>query len=321
MKNRLIQPDFIKGLCIILMVYGHINCIGSLASIQNEIISIIYSFHMPLFLIISGFFFKLSKTPSNQISNIFKNVGIPYILFISIYLLGLVLVQKMNIPTSNTAPQSLIEFLERIFLHPIGGYWFLHSLLLMTISLISSHLILKKYNSDFLVLLSSLIILGALTYYDLILPRTIIYYLSGYILGIITTRDLKTSSIFIPLSLFFIFLLYLKNLYKVEFYEFIWVFLLMTFFWSTATLFEKTFLIKKISWLGKNTLIILVLHSFPIVVLKSISKYFLKMDSTGLSYSLVVTFLTLLFCLVSARILDKLNLSKYLFNKNCIYEK
>ncbi|HAW18859.1 MAG TPA: hypothetical protein DCX14_01635 [Flavobacteriales bacterium] len=53
---RITAPDFIKGLCIILMVYGHITMIGTLDEAQNAIKEFIYTFHMQIFLLVSGFF-------------------------------------------------------------------------------------------------------------------------------------------------------------------------------------------------------------------------------------------------------------------------
>lgn len=64
MKNRDNKFDFIKGILIILVVIGH--AIQALYGIDNKevwynpIFNIVYTFHMPLFIFISGYFFSSS---------------------------------------------------------------------------------------------------------------------------------------------------------------------------------------------------------------------------------------------------------------------
>ena len=51
MKNRVEYIDIARGIAIILMIIGHVT--------QNVIFrNIIFSFHMPLFIIVSGYFYK-----------------------------------------------------------------------------------------------------------------------------------------------------------------------------------------------------------------------------------------------------------------------
>ena len=60
MNSRNIQIDVLKGFAIFIVVWGH--CIQFLADAKydffsNEIFKIIYTFHMPLFMVISGYLF------------------------------------------------------------------------------------------------------------------------------------------------------------------------------------------------------------------------------------------------------------------------
>lgn len=51
MKNRIEAIDLVKGMAIILVIFGHLT-------FDNEIQrTLVYSFHMPLFMILSGFCF------------------------------------------------------------------------------------------------------------------------------------------------------------------------------------------------------------------------------------------------------------------------
>lgn len=68
MKKRVREIDLIKGIAIFLVVFGHSIQYGSgsyfLKSglfFQNNVFKVIYSFHMPLFMLVSGFLFYSSK--------------------------------------------------------------------------------------------------------------------------------------------------------------------------------------------------------------------------------------------------------------------
>ena len=68
--------DILKGVLIILVVVGHCiqygngsQYINNLSFFDNKIFKIIYSFHMPLFMLISGylFYYSVSKRDSQYI--------------------------------------------------------------------------------------------------------------------------------------------------------------------------------------------------------------------------------------------------------------
>lgn len=69
-EKRVLFIDIAKGIGIILMIIGHSLKLGSLK--RNTI----FSFHMPLFIITSGFFYK-RKTFMNELKNLIINLLIP----------------------------------------------------------------------------------------------------------------------------------------------------------------------------------------------------------------------------------------------------
>ena len=121
MKVRQAIPDWLKGVAIVLMVYGHITYMGSLTPLQNQVHNIIYTFHMPLFLVISGFFFTTKNEPYEAGRRLFSRIVTPYVIFISLYLIGLIVIQRMGITTSNRPPVSFLDFLGVIFFRPQGA--------------------------------------------------------------------------------------------------------------------------------------------------------------------------------------------------------
>lgn len=73
-NKRLIYIDIAKGIGIVLMIIGHCG-IDNHPYIKN----IIYCFHMPLFFIISGYFFKVREN-KECIKNIWNRLIKPYII-------------------------------------------------------------------------------------------------------------------------------------------------------------------------------------------------------------------------------------------------
>ena len=85
MKQRLKDIDFIKGIFIILMVLFHLN---HFFSKYPDLTKWIYTFHMPIFLIFSGYFFNFRKN-FHDLWISFRSILYPFLLFESIYYVGL----------------------------------------------------------------------------------------------------------------------------------------------------------------------------------------------------------------------------------------
>ena len=86
MKERDITIDILKGIGITLMVVGHSGC-------PKLLESIIYSFHMPLFFLASGYFFKEDYICSFQAvkrysHTKFVKLYIPYLKYSVLFLLA-----------------------------------------------------------------------------------------------------------------------------------------------------------------------------------------------------------------------------------------
>lgn len=85
-KNAFI--DYLKGIAILLVLVGHCVQYGSGAAffenadyLDNIIMKVIYSFHMPLFIAISGYLFWFSVKNHGMFNSI-KNVSQDCCLFV-----------------------------------------------------------------------------------------------------------------------------------------------------------------------------------------------------------------------------------------------
>ena len=65
MIKRIDWIDIAKGLAIVLMVIGH-------TIPNNHFITLIFSFHMPLFIFLSGFVYKLPKDKCDLLTRLKK---------------------------------------------------------------------------------------------------------------------------------------------------------------------------------------------------------------------------------------------------------
>lgn len=75
--GRLLYWDTLKGILIILVVFGHCG-----TSVGQNLLSVIYAFHMPLFVLVSGYFSKRSNIGDGG----YKRLLIIYLLFNTMYL-------------------------------------------------------------------------------------------------------------------------------------------------------------------------------------------------------------------------------------------
>lgn len=58
--KRLLWPDVLKSFAIFLVILGHVSSVYDSRGYSSPIALWIYSFHMPLFMMLSGMFFKYS---------------------------------------------------------------------------------------------------------------------------------------------------------------------------------------------------------------------------------------------------------------------
>lgn len=70
-KNRLIEFDLLKAFAIYLVILGHVLQYVVFKSIffKDPLWCFIYTFHMPLFILISGFFFSYKEEARHYITN------------------------------------------------------------------------------------------------------------------------------------------------------------------------------------------------------------------------------------------------------------
>ena len=119
---RIKELDFLKGILILLVISFHLVWFEQL---HPDIKQVVFTFHMPGFLLISGYLMNIDKRPKDFLRTIFW-LAVHYLVMESgfIYMASIL---PINEHIDNLTP---MDFLDRLFLHPLGLYWYLHTLIL-----------------------------------------------------------------------------------------------------------------------------------------------------------------------------------------------
>lgn len=195
--------DIAKGIGICLMIIGHMT--GMI-----PIHKFIYQFHMPMFLIFSGYFFNSQKwtnfLPFAKVR--FKQLIIPYIVFTIIILLSIKLIDPST------------DITEYILQGPPHAIWFLLSLFLSEIIFFTLYKINNK-QIYILICILVLITIGQLLYLNNIdlpyslsaVPICTAFYAIGYLLKDYLSKLKSTNQIknicygIIYLSIIYVYIL------------------------------------------------------------------------------------------------------------------
>ena len=120
MGNRIYPIDYLKSVFIILMIIFHLAYIGDKYPYVKQIV---YTFHMPAFLIISGYLANIKK---EQFIISIVWLFIPY----AIMETGYVFMSAILPVREKVENISISLLLNKVFVSPMGPYWYLHTLII-----------------------------------------------------------------------------------------------------------------------------------------------------------------------------------------------
>ncbi|QKJ86291.1 acyltransferase family protein [Paramixta manurensis] len=166
MSERDVRVDNIKGGLILLVIFGHlIEPMLDYMPVLSRIYNFIYLFHIPAFVLVSGYLSNPDKPL--KYSSLLKTVVVPFIIFSTLYE-----------ASDRIASGEFSSYLKS--LSPNWILWFLFSLLLWRVF---TPLFLKiRFVLPLLIILSVAISLFDINGYTLSLLRTVVFF-PFYILG------------------------------------------------------------------------------------------------------------------------------------------
>lgn len=119
MHNRIPEIDYLKCVFILLMVAFHLVYIGDSYPYAKRVV---YTFHMPGFLILSGYLARTYDTWKESLRKVMW-IFIPYLCMETGYM-----VMSYWLPVREKVCELTPGiWLDKVFLHPIGPYWYLHT--------------------------------------------------------------------------------------------------------------------------------------------------------------------------------------------------
>ena len=122
MPTRLPEIDYLRCLLILLMVAFHLVYIGDSYPYAKQVV---YTFHMPGFLLISGYLANPRK-PWGALGRKLLWVFVPYLVMEA----GYTVMCSLLPVREHLDGLTLGVLLEKVFLHPLGPYWYLHTWML-----------------------------------------------------------------------------------------------------------------------------------------------------------------------------------------------
>ena len=271
MAKRIEYLDYAKGIGIILVVLGHIL-------IKGNIKIYIYSFHMPLFFIISGYLFNYINIINFKevINKKIKALLIPYLTFSLINILGEYILSGLSFMVLKK------NFLETIKFSGIGALWFLPALFIAEFIFIFCKINISKSIYSILIFggiscMALLIWVFTKNFIAIILIRSIIgliFMVIGYYLFFIMKNITLKWYQLIIITLLSIKLAILNggvDLWGISFNNIILYFTTSILGSLNIILISKKINSKILKFFGENTLIIMATHQLILNIISKIS--------------------------------------------------
>lgn len=269
MEKRKKWIDQARGFAIFLVVYGHNFPVTE---------KYIYSFHMPLFLIISGFFFP-EKSPNSFLQKRFKTIIIPYFFWaLFLFLFWVFIGRKFGESASKNL--SISKNFIGIFFSQGGQefmdwgipMWFLPNIFFAFTILFLSKLYFKKSWFFIIITLTTLgllypIFFNANLFWSMNIAMVSVFFVAiGKHVYLFINKTQKFKQILLMIILFIISLLLFQYNTKIDMYRSIYgnqiLFLVNGFFGSMAflLLFKNFPYFVFFEIIGKFTIVILALQ-------------------------------------------------------------
>ena len=181
MINRIAWLDALKGFAIFTVVLGHCvtDCLASNTfpkdkEMLQRVYDFIYSFHMPLFFLISGYLFYLTKS--------YRKYEIKVIDFMIIYLLWNVLTWFLKFFMADAVNNPVtLQNLMTIFYIPLQQYWYLYSLIIFY--LIFSIFNIRKINIKVLIFMLFIAVFSKYYNLEISIVKNTLFHMFFFALG------------------------------------------------------------------------------------------------------------------------------------------
>lgn len=309
LSKRIDEIDWLKFVFIVLMVAFHLVYIGDTYPVAKRFV---YTFHMPAFLLISGYMMNTAKRPRSFFKGMLF-IFVPYVLVES----GYVVMASILPIREHIAQLTPAVFLEKLLLHPLGPYWYLHTLLLCGVA---EYMVLRFHKQP-------LPFRGALL--------VAVYYVMSHCLGILSFTNamyflvgamLRQSGVAFLMffrrswwSVVFVALIALNpgNFDKSSVAGVCLVYFMMSLCLCVYPYIRGRWR-KAALYVGRHTLLLLVFSPVFTILAKAYQPWLLAVEPFGILFMCVSLVFAVAGSLAVGYVLDKLHLSKYIFGRESV---
>ncbi|MCQ2080789.1 MAG: acyltransferase family protein [Lachnospiraceae bacterium] len=254
--NRYLWLDNLKGFTIVLVVMGH--CLTGIEQYNSMLYLVrwIYSFHMPLFFVLSGFSYSILCKKGDYTKHLL-NIVLIYLMQSYVYIVFNIFAQKY------IATNTIVNWTDClwIIIYPVAHFWYLHVLIILYIF---DALISKITKRRYIVLIVSIAILML----SLVVPNEyvskIMYMVMFFELGRHYYDNRRNLSILLTSALMiccFAFPLLREDIFCYKMIEIAVAFVISIFFVSVF-IKKMDWKVPILNWLGKRCIWIYIFHSY-----------------------------------------------------------
>lgn len=301
--------DLIKCVMIVLMVAFHLQYIEHLYPTAKQVV---FTFHMPVFLLISGFFMSVRKSGSDFLHRLGR-IALPYVLAEAAYV-----VASAYMPVAGGVERlSVGVVLDKVFLHPLGPYWYLHTLAVATtVSWLVARL--RRLTEGAQVVLTAGLLLALSAWGGWLSLTGAVYFSIGLALrqwgvGLFAVGRATLWSLLLVVGL----CLFPENRNALTLGG-LGVSLLVGNFLTALCQHLPQRVLRGPLWLGRNTLPILLFSPVFTMAVKPLARWLEPIDATGLLFLLLALVIAVGGSVAMAWVADRLGLSRRLFLGNLL---
>lgn len=308
------EINIVRCLLIFLVILIHCTPFkDSYPNAQNAILA----FVVPLFLFITGYLFNVRKT-WKEFAHYLYGLLMMYAIFEMAYIVLSYFFPVRDGVTELTGT----AILNKLFLHPIGPYWYLHTMMICSSIYYLLHRISSFFNMD--IAISSSIFFGViLSYYT---PLLGVLSPLAYFMGVIARNRFKHllcmfSGSFMAIPIAVVTLLYgicNNHAYAVQLSYFsilLGICTTTSLIWCSQRIPHKARHI--IGYIGGNTLPIYLFHPLFTLLSKRLLHSLIE-NGHIIAYCIVVIVLATIGSLTIGYMIDKTGISRLLFRKKML---
>lgn len=306
--GRIKELDYLKGVLILLVISFHLVHFEQLHPYAKQVV---YAFHMPAFLLISGYLMNVGKAPGAFLRTLFW-LFVPYIIMESGYI-----VMASRLPISEHVDLlTPTAYLDHLLLHPLGPYWYLHTLVLCGAIYYAAFYPRHEGQYSVLSLCLRFSLMGIAYYLLTLLPMKVgevSYFLAG---AVIRQSGKSLPSVFRPspiaVLLFLLLIIPEVSVVGSAFSVLIVYFAISSLLWLCAVTPSRCR--EWVCFLGRGSLRLYVFSPIFTILCKHFVPY-LEFDPTGLLFLLVSLLTCVSGSLAIGRVMDLTGISRFFFGK------